>query len=199
VTRTALVITILSLVSGEAKAQTIRDLARDHDPDRGPLYITLSATSPALDVDSLKGDADLIVEATVEGSHTELSGDERRIETVSLVRLIRVLFQRGHAASAPYGAITTVLVRQMGGRLDVDGRTVIENDSRLRPFDPAAHLVLFLKRPPEGGAVYDICGGGFGAYAVREHRVFSLLTHDAAVHRFDGIDLDRFAAVVRAP
>lgn len=198
-TRTALVLTILSLVSGEAKAQTIRDLARDHDPDRGPLYITRSATSPAMDVDRLRADADLIVEAAVEGSHTELSGDERSLETVSLVRLIRVLFDRGHAAAAPYGAITTALVRQVGGRLVVDGRTVVENDSRLQLFDPAAHVVLFLKHPPGGGAVYDICGGGSGAYAVRDHRVFALITHEAAVHRFDGLDLDEFAAVVREP
>jgi hypothetical protein len=159
---------ILFVVPGQL---TLREQAR-----RGVVEIKLhNEYSPAENLGELIRESDVVVRGVVISGETRVIG-ETDIVTDFAVQVLESLRARSKIQG------TTVTVRQPGGAVVIDGRTIRAVDDEFPPLLPSEEYVLFLSRLPSGmyaatrGAqsVFQVTNGGVsqlpGAFSVwRDH------------------------------
>ncbi len=195
--RTSLVTMAILLVSFASQAQTVPEIAAAHDPADGPLALTLSPSFPVADIDTLRQSADLIVEGMVTRARTHLSSNERSIQTTFTVAVSHVIRDQRSALEAA-ADVHTVEVTEVGGTLQINGRTIIETDSSGHPLASGDTVVLFLKKVQPQDRSYGIHGGPYGAYQVRDGKVFSYIAENLTrLVRFEGARVDELIAAIQ--
>lgn len=176
---TVLALVLLSPAVSGQRQMTIPEAAARVSP--GPLYKTRMAEVTHINVPKMVRAADLIIVCTVEEERVYLSDDQTELYTEFRATPTRVVKPRPAVPTPP--AVPPILVRQWGGRTVIGGVQVNVIDSNLPPLPAGVPLVLFLKESP-GKGVYDLVGGGDGAFSVRDGRVRAMRYPPSGAERF---------------
>jgi hypothetical protein len=168
----------LAGVASPGFTQTVLlDTIKTHDPQSGPLAISVSGARPAMPVDRLIAQAELVVQAVITGSASELSRDQSAIVSTHRATVFRT-FRRSHALDGET-IPSTIPVQTFGGRMTILGQDVTESDTALPPFRPGDELVLFLERLEGSTGRFAIVGANFGVFRVEDGRLQAMGAQEA--------------------
>ena len=131
---------------------------------------------------------------TLEEERVYLSDDQRALYTEFRATPTRVVKPKPLVPTPP--AMAPVIVRQWGGRTIISGVQVNVIDSNLGPLPAGMPLVLFLEESSADG-VYDIVGGGDGAFSARNGRVRAMRYPPSGAEDFADMPLATFVQEVQ--
>lgn len=188
----------LLMLSPSASAQmTVRERLRDV-PAGGDLSLTNSPMHPSMEIPTLLGLADLVVEGVIARTTIGLTRDGRSVATTYDLRVEQVLFTRRSGMPVPGPAISSVRFWHTGGQIDVDGLTVRAVDDTLRPFMMSTRLILFLKSDVSENGAYQILDGPYGTFAIEGGKVKSFLPAGSTLgDLYNGADVATFRAAIQ--
>jgi hypothetical protein len=144
--------------------------------------------------EELVGSSDLVLQASVAPLRTYLSDDQYDVFTDFLVTPLTVLLQRTPDTSAVPGDARSIVVRQYGGRMVLDGVQITAVNRDAVPFDTTPTVVLFLKRAQTGG--YELVHERLGVFRVRDGQLEPPTTA-GDYSRFRGMSIGQLDAEIR--
>jgi hypothetical protein len=141
---TAIALTIVcATVARPAGSQTLRDTVRATAPN--PVHIHRTVDMPTIELESLAGAADLIVQGRVKSLRTYLSSDEKDVLTDYLVTPTRILSQRTLVTSPVPGPAPAIVLTRWGGAMLLEGVRLTASDPEVPPLEEGPEYVLFLQ------------------------------------------------------
>jgi hypothetical protein len=189
--RNIVVLCLLSALFGSAAAlaqEPIENLLRQVPPGEG-VSIGYSPMYPSLDLPAVATLADLAVEGEVVSAVSEQTPGPTYVSTTYVLRVTGVLFDRAPLAKTLTPGISTITFVRIGGRISIEGRQVITQDTSLRDFENGEYLFLFLKRDRKDGS-FAMVGGPCGAFSVQ--------VQEGTIRSFQGIGMplsDKYAGL----
>lgn len=185
----------IALIQG----RTLLEMVRDHNPQRGPLIVTVTPFLQARGVSDLLKETDLVVEGIVDRSMSRLTTDQTSIETAVDLTVTRVLFHNVKSVPVPTDAIRRVFIINPGGQLDMDGKSAVVIASGFSPLAVASRFVLFLKKMPNATeGTFLLVNGAYGVFEVVDGRVVSVVaTSSTNIHAHDGSTVEAFSEMLR--
>jgi hypothetical protein len=148
---------------------------------------TLLRETPLKSLEQLAAKADVIVEGTMIPSRTYLAENQREIYTDYVVMPLQMHAQRSVPTRSSPGPTKPLTVTMYGGHMVINGAGVTLTDGSLSEWQPAARLLLFLKRADDG--TYRVCYDVAGVFRVDGEKVTSMVREPRVYRKLDGIDM----------
>ena len=138
---------------------------------------------PSMSLSELVSQSDLIIRGRLEAATTRLSDDESTVfRDFSVTPIVIIKQRRGLAQAAKPGALPALTLRQIGGRMVVDGLTLVTTtnfEDRDNPMAPGQEYVLFLAPAAPSpsttmstpASVFRLTSVAWGAYPIRDNKV----------------------------
>jgi hypothetical protein len=166
--RTLLFLVALGTSTSAESLQDVREQEiRDQVRKLGSVEILIAKEYSPVDLATLISKADLVVRGIVAQAKSSLVG--RKVSTEYTVQVLSVI----HGQRDREG--TAIAISRDGGRVSVEGGTILAYDPDFPFFELAEEYVLFLERLPEGP--YVVPYGAQGAFRVEGGKV-SQVSHD---------------------
>ena len=175
-----------------AQGPTLREIAARA---KGPIVKAIGTEEPSRSVESLAAGANVIALGSVRPLKTYLSDDETLIYTDFVFTPLTLIARGGVGSQRTLEPGETLVVKQVGGRMEMGGIQVTVVDEHLDALPSSESVLLFLEKI-EKESKYRILGEHWGAFAVRSGRVVPLVKPADAYHAYSGMDLDRFSEEV---
>jgi hypothetical protein len=194
----AIVLCSLCVLFGSAAVlaqESIEHLIRSVPPGES-VSIGFSPQYPSLDLPAVAALADLGVEGEIVSSVSQQTPGPNYVSTTYMMRVQNVLFDRAPLPSTLTSGMSTISFTRVGGRISLQGREIITQDTTLPAFEPGAYLFLFLKRDAKDGKFVTI-GGPYGAFSVQAGTIKSFLPIGVPTRdEYAGIDVATFRTLV---
>ena len=188
----------LCVLFGSAAAlaqESIEDLIRSVPPGES-VSIGFSPQYPSLDLPATAEYADVGVEGEIVSAVSQQTPGPNYVSTTYTMRVRNVLFDRAPLPSTLTPGTSTISFTRVGGRISLQGRAIITQDTSLPAFEPGAYLFLLLKRDAQDGKFVAI-GGPYGAFSVQEGAIKSFLPVGMPTRdEYDGLDVATFRTLV---
>jgi hypothetical protein len=186
-----LILLLLFLTTSSAQIPTLRDLANKADRPRH-LRITYYVL---FDLAQLIENTDLIVTGTVLGGKPFLAPDEREIKTDYVLQVREVIRRDSKRDRTPVNAGAGIIIRRLGGQLQIDGKPVIFEESRFPQWKKAEEYLLFLSFDEKSRA-YEVFAGPQSAFRIIDNRARAV-NPTLPMAEYKDIDLDSFTSQIR--
>jgi hypothetical protein len=167
------IVLVAFIVPNDAHSQTFMTIpegvAHYDGPPGGPMYrVRIDEVIP-LTLDEMVRRSELIVEGTLRVRRTYLSDDQQWIYTEYEVTPSIILANRQRVAAKRPGRPETIMLKQSGGRMVVNGLEVVAEEHQFRLLPTEEPIFLFLTDKDQDGT-YEVVDGA-GAVVVRDSQV----------------------------
>jgi hypothetical protein len=187
---TAIGIILIIAASASAQNETIRDQLRKNDEP----MINMHNGPPLWDRDYTLKDvvdmSDLIVRGRLGAGKSYLSKDETRVYTDYPILNPQVLYSAFTTEASRPGVAVTLVLTQLGGIVEIDGKTFREGHAALKQLPSGLQGIFFLKRV---GDQYRIAGNYLGVFQEQADGVTVRMDSEAGLgQKYNGLPVSQF-------
>jgi hypothetical protein len=196
--RLLIAIGIILIIAAGASAQneTIRDTVRKNDDPVTIMHVGLPLWDRDYTLKDIVDMSDLIVRGRLGAGKSYLSKDETRVYTDYPILNSEVLYSAVTMQSARPGPAAPLVLTQLGGIVEIDGKSFREGHAALKQLPPGLQGIFFLKRVANQ---YQIAGGYLGVFQEQADGVTVRMDSDAGLGKtYKGLPLSEFLGEVRA-
>jgi hypothetical protein len=190
-TLSPIIVAALATTSMYAQTVTLRDMAAHA---RKPIIKAIGSEETGKSMASLATKASLIVQGTLRPMNTYLSSDGTLIYTDFECTPITVI--AGVTGTSRTPGAPSLIVRQVGGKLTLDGVEVTVVDEHLDLLPSNQPLVLLLEKIA-GESKYRLSGDHWGAFSISSGAIAPLIKPAALQESYSGMRLDNFVEEIK--